>query len=81
MLKDHPDNQLAGDAARRLTPVVTEQREKLKEEMFGAGPVFRRTAYGCNQACCSVVSARLLLVSETHCKLAPQQVKSCGKNR
>lgn len=36
VLKDHPENRLAGDAERRLTPVVTEQREKLKEEMLGA---------------------------------------------
>ncbi|KAK9837257.1 hypothetical protein WJX81_002109 [Elliptochloris bilobata] len=35
VLKEHPDNQLAGDAVVRLTPVVTAQREKLKEEMFG----------------------------------------------
>lgn len=36
MLKEHADSRLARDAAARLTPVVTAQREKLKEEMFGA---------------------------------------------
>ena len=36
VLKEHADSRLARDAAARLTPVVTAQREKLKEEMFGA---------------------------------------------
>jgi hypothetical protein len=35
VLKENPDNRLARDAERRLTPVVAEQREKLKDEMLG----------------------------------------------
>jgi hypothetical protein len=34
-----PDNALAAKTVQRLTPVVNERREKMKEEMLGA-PIF-----------------------------------------
>ena len=55
VLKEHADSRLARDAVARLTPVVTAQREKVKEEMFGA-PHARQHAGPCMQAYASPVS-------------------------
>ena len=59
VLKEHADSRLARDAVARLTPVVTAQREKLKEEMFGA-PHARQHAEPCMQACAALVSSKHL---------------------
>jgi hypothetical protein len=36
VLELEPGNSAAGQVAKRLTPVVVERREKLKDEMMGA---------------------------------------------
>ena len=46
VLKEHQDSPLARDAVTRLTPVVMEQREKLKQEMFGAPGARHRAGPG-----------------------------------
>lgn len=52
VVREHPDNRVAGDAVRRLTPVVAEQREKLKEEMMGAGPTPPPSLKTLSVVCC-----------------------------
>lgn len=37
MLELEPANSVAGKVVKRLTPVVMERREKLKDEMMGEG--------------------------------------------
>ena len=49
-----PDNPLANKTVQRLTPIVDDRREKMKDEMLGEGAWTGATAMQANAAVISI---------------------------